>query len=73
MDNLDPKQVVSLVYTNYRGETAVRQVLPKRIWFGKTDWHPEEQWLLDAFDIEKQADRSFAIKDIRCWFHGSEE
>jgi hypothetical protein len=63
----ETKETVEIVYTNYRGETAVRKVNPKRIWFGKTDWHPEEQWLLDAFDIAKQADRSFAMKDIRAW------
>ena len=62
------KEMVSIVYTNYRGETGVRKVIPKNIWFGKTDWHPEEQWLLDAHDVEKGADRSFALKDIRSWF-----
>jgi predicted DNA-binding transcriptional regulator YafY len=61
-------ETVNIVYTNYRNETAVRKVVPKKIWFGGTDWHPEEQWLLDAYDIEKQADRSFAMKDIRSWF-----
>ncbi|MCK5605195.1 hypothetical protein KAR91_25110 [Candidatus Pacearchaeota archaeon] len=62
------KEAVSILYTNYRGETTVRQIVPKKLWFGGTDWHPEEQWLLDAYDLEKQADRSFAMKDIRAWF-----
>ena len=61
-------QVVSIVYTNYRGETSVRRIIPKRVWFGSTEWHPEEQWLLDAIDVEKEAERSFAMKDIRAWF-----
>lgn len=61
---------VSIVYTNYRGETAIRRIVPKKIWFGKTDWHPEEQWLLDAVDMEKNAERSFALKDIRAWLVG---
>ena len=55
---------VTLTYTNWRGETAQRTVTPKRIWWGATDWHPEPQWLLTAFDAEKQADRDFAIKDF---------
>lgn len=59
---------VFIVYTNYRGETAVRKIIPKKIWFGKTNWHPDEQWLLTAFDLSKNADRDFAMKDIRCWF-----
>lgn len=62
------KQTVSILYTNYRGETAIRRIVPKRIWFGKTDWHPEEQWIMDAFDLEKNADRSFAMRDIKAWF-----
>lgn len=61
-------QMVSIVYTNYRGETSVRRIIPKRVWFGSTEWHPEEQWLLDAIDVEKEVERSFAMKDIRSWF-----
>ena len=58
---------VKIVYTNYRGETSVRSIIPIKIRFGKTEWHPEEQWLLDAFDVEKDAERSFAMKDIQKW------
>ena len=54
---------ITLTYTNWRGETAQRTITPKRIWWGATDWHPEPQWLLTAFDAEKQADRDFALKD----------
>jgi predicted DNA-binding transcriptional regulator YafY len=61
-------QSVRIVYTNYRGETAMREIVPQRIWYGKTEWHPDEQWLLDAVDLEKGAPRSFAMKDIRAWF-----
>ena len=57
-------QPVTLTYTNWRGETAERTITPKRVWFGSTDWHPEPQWLLTAFDAEKQADRDFALKDF---------
>ncbi len=58
-------QDVTIVYTNYRGETAERKIRPIKIWFGKTEWHPEPQWLLDAFDYDKNAERSFALKDIK--------
>lgn len=64
----DNAKAVQVVYTNYRGETAIREIIPDRIWFGSTEWHPKDQWLLDAFDVEKQAKRSFALKDIRAWF-----
>ena len=62
------KKEISICYTNYRGETSIRKIIPIKIWFGKTDWHPDNQWLLDATDLEKNAERSFAIKDIKAWF-----
>lgn len=65
---MDKEKTVKLLYTNYRGETNIRTIIPKKIWFGGTDWHPEEQWLLDAYDIDKKADRTFAMKDIKTWF-----
>jgi hypothetical protein len=63
----DAKAAVLILYTNYRGETSLRRVIPKGIRFAASEWHPEEKWLLDAFDIDKHAERSFAIKDIHEW------
>jgi hypothetical protein magn03005560 len=65
---MDNNQIITMVYTNYKGKTAVRRVLPKEIFFGHTDWHSEEQWLMTAYDIDKEADRTFAMKDIKAWF-----
>ena len=59
---------ISIVYTNYKGETAIRQIIPKEITFGSNQWHTEDQWLLLAFDLEKKADRTFALKDVRYWY-----
>ena len=61
------KNPVTILYTNYRGETAVRTVAPDRIWFGKTDWHPTEQWLLRAYDFARQDYRDFALSEIKWW------
>ena len=58
---------VKILYTNWRGETAVRIIVPKEIIFIATEWHPEKQWCLIAFDVEKQAERSFACRDIKKW------
>ena len=58
---------VRILYTNYRGETTLRTIVPDKIHFGKTEWHPEPQWLLEAHDVEKGANRSFAMKDIGAW------
>ncbi len=53
------------VYTNHQGKTTKRHVRPMSIRFGSSKWHTQNQWLLKAFDFEKQADREFAIKDIK--------
>lgn len=63
----DTETKVKIEYTNYRGEIGMRTIVPIKIWYGATDWHPENQWLLDALDVEKNANRSFAIKDIKAW------
>jgi Predicted transcriptional regulator len=64
---LEKEKSVSILYTNWRGETAERTIIPEKIFFGSTEWHKEPQWLLHAFDVEKTAYRDFAMKDIAAW------
>jgi hypothetical protein len=45
---IDTESVVIIRYTNYRGETADRRIVPICIRYGSTQWHPEPQWLLEA-------------------------
>ncbi|WP_222046733.1 hypothetical protein [Rhizobium laguerreae] len=54
----------TLTYTNYRGETSDRELHLVRIWYGGTEWHPEPQLLLSAFDFGKDAYRDFAVSDF---------
>jgi len=63
---MENKQV-RILYTNWKNETAWRNIIPQSIEFKSTEWHKEEQWILNAFDIDKQANRGFAIKDIKEW------
>lgn len=56
-----PDRAVSLIYTNWRGETAARMIVPGFIRYGANEWHREPQWLLLAFDVDKGADREFAL------------
>jgi predicted DNA-binding transcriptional regulator YafY len=58
---------VEIVYTNWKNVRATRTIQPIEIWFGKTNYHPEDQWLLKAFDREKGEERDFAMKDIEGW------
>ena len=59
---------VKILYTNYRGETKIRKIVPKEIVFISNEWHKEKQWCLIALDLDKQAERTFACKDIKSWF-----
>lgn len=56
-----------ILYTNWRGETAWRRIMPARIWFGSTTWHPQAQWLLTAKDVDRGEDRDFAMSGIKEW------
>ncbi len=58
---------VRILYTNWRGERGWRIILPRELHFKATEHHPEEQWILEAWDFIKQADRSFAMKDVELW------
>lgn len=63
-----PSETVTILYTNYRGETAPRRITPiAREWFGSSDWHPEPQWLFTAFDMDKEVFRDFARSGVKAW------
>ena len=65
---MELEKVVTIVYTNYKGKTAVRKVIPQSISYGHNEWHTEDQWLMVAHDVEKQAERTFALKDVKAWY-----
>lgn len=62
--SIDP---VAILYTNHRGETAVRRIVPRDWWFGSTEWHPEPGWLLTADEPDTGKRRDFALSGIRAW------
>lgn len=64
MNEIERKKVLVIQYTNHRGETSVRRILPLAIYFAATQWHPDEQWILDAHDTDKDVIRSFALRDV---------
>lgn len=51
-------------YVNWKGVFGHRKVKVSRIYFGSTNYHKEEQWLLEAIDIDKDKERIFSMKDI---------
>jgi predicted DNA-binding transcriptional regulator YafY len=64
---VDTATTIEILYTNYRGETSRRRIVPASLRFGSTEFHPEPQWLLEAFDVERAADRTFAMRDVQEW------
>lgn len=61
------RDLVYVRYINHRGETACRLVRPIRLWFGSTAWHPEPQWLMECFDVQKGETRDFAMSNVLTW------
>lgn len=55
---------ITFIYLNWRDEIRERTVTPVRVWFGKTDWHPAEQWFIAAIDSETGKHRDFAVADV---------
>lgn len=65
-------QAIRFRYTNWRGETGMRHVTPISLRFGTSEYHSEPQWLLRAFDHDRQAEREFALTDCDFDAEGSE-
>ncbi len=63
--SLAEKKAVSVHYKNWQGESSKRTIIPEELYYGSTEWHPDEQWLLRAFDLDKEAYRVFALKDMQ--------
>ena len=59
--------MVEVRYTNWKGQTSLRKIEPIKIFKGSNEFHPEEQWLLKCFDLEKNAERTFAMQGIHSW------
>jgi hypothetical protein len=55
---------IDFEYTNWEGRKTMRCARPISVRFGKSEWHPKPQWLLLAFDIERAAEREFAMADM---------
>lgn len=59
-----PQDHAIINYTNWEGITADRKIQPLHIWFGTTEYHKTPQFLLNAIDLDKDAERDFAMNDI---------
>jgi len=51
-------------YKNWQGEIGIRTIIPRNVWYGNTNYHKEDQWLMDVWDVDKDAQRTYAVMDI---------
>jgi predicted DNA-binding transcriptional regulator YafY len=56
----------TIMYRNWKGEVRERRILPTHIFWGSNEWHTEEQWLVEAYDLEKKELRTFALEGFKC-------
>jgi len=63
-DEMPEVEPLTFGYTNHRGEYDVRRAVPVRVGFTATEHHPEPQWIMTAYDCDRRAERSFAMKDM---------
>lgn len=78
--DMEPMQSdpVPVLYTNWRGATAVRHLVPASaipFWWGESDYHlgpdgkPLPQWFFRAIDSSREEDgpRDYALSGIKAW------
>lgn len=61
----EPRAVI-IDYTNHRGERRERTVIPRlgSLRVAETPDHKPAQWVFDAWDVEKEAWRTFALANL---------
>jgi len=64
MLSIQEGNTISFRYTNWKNETTKRKAVFTNISYGSTEYHPEIQWLLEAYDLDKREKRIFAMKDM---------
>jgi hypothetical protein len=60
-------KVLWIDYTNHKGQRRIRPIFPTKLIWGATEYHPKEQWLLEAIDLEtvpKNVYKLFAFSGI---------
>jgi len=61
--------IVIIDYTNHRSERRERQIIPcpQTLRFAETPHHKPAQWVFNAWDVERDVERTFALKDVHSW------
>ncbi len=69
MTNSQPPGAARIDYTNWKGARAIRTIVPKAFEFGTSAFHADEadQWFVIAWDLDRNVERMFAMKNIHSW------
>ena len=61
--------IVEFTYENHRGEARPVRIdaATTHLWSGTTAYYPEHQPLLTAWDMDRDEERTYALKRVRSW------
>ena len=51
-------------YVNHKSRPAIRRAIPQRIYFGTSQYYHIPEMLMEAYDLDKQETRTFAISKM---------
>ena len=60
--------IFKIKYKNYKGITEDRRIKIKNFVVGSNEYHKEHQLLIEAEDVERKVNRTFAAKDVLHWY-----
>lgn len=60
--------VVPITYKNHLGDIVERRIILRSLWYGTSlPWYPNDTWLMNAWDLDKNDLRTFALFKILKW------
>lgn len=59
-----PHDKIEFDYVNWKGEKEFMKVEVGEFYYGTNEYHKEPQWLMEAYDLNKQVHRMFAMKNM---------
>lgn len=62
--NLQFGKPIEFQYMNWKGDIGLRRAVPHSIEFASNEFHDRPQWLLRATCLDRNAERTFAMKDM---------
>ena len=55
---------VYVIYRNWRGSVDLRHIIPQYVEWGTTEYHKTPGWLMTVFDLDRDCQRTFTMRDI---------